>query len=127
MSQVEVDVPKLEYGCLPCTEGTGFHRTFFPIHPQQISDMPPCRLQIDPDLSWISNPLQSEQRWQLKNEPVSTDVALLIVADHIPSLYLDGEALGYSLHPNRSTWGTCRNYTPRPPTPGLYAEIICRQ
>jgi hypothetical protein len=71
-------------------------------------------------ISQISKPLQSEQPWRLKNESVSTDTALLwIVAHHIPSLYLDGVVLRYSLFSYRSIWGTFRDYTRRRPKIGL--------
>ncbi len=65
---------------------------------------------------------------RLKNEFVSTGAALLwIVADHIPSLYLDGAVLCHSLRPYRSIWGTSRNYTRRHPKAGLYVEVVCRR
>ena len=64
---------------------------------------------------------------RLKNESVSTAALLSTVADHFPSLYLDGAAFRYSLCPYRSIWGTSRNYTRRRPKTGLYAEIVCRQ
>ncbi len=65
---------------------------------------------------------------RLKNEFVSTGASLLwIVVDHIPSLYLDGAALCYSLRPYRSIWGSSRNYTRRHPKTGLCVEVVCRR
>ena len=66
---------------------------------------------------------------QLNNDSVSTGAVLLwTVADHIPSVYLEGAALRYTtLCPYRSIWETSRNHTRRRPKAGLCAEIVCRQ
>ena len=64
------------------------------------------------------------------NEAVSTSIAIrgpIIVADHIPSIHLDGVVLRFSFYSYRSTRETSRNYSPRRSKTGLYTEIVCRQ